>query len=678
MELRSFAETRDNLDSYLEKKPRWRHPLSEEQSRFLNSMCDQLNPDWKDKTSHKRQPWALQEVLEISVDGDFWIKGWEALQIVLDKKDNQKKTDEIIEKAPSRIKLHPLEISDINLEDFRCNSQKYQITRETRENFPILFRSGAELQKSSPPKVKRSVSPQYEYSDDFSQTKDIQEYLKEELNGLKEEDILKKVASILKEISQKTYNKTTEGDFMKTASDKKTSDILSDWQKAVISGEKEESGVCGGIHKVGLDLLTDQGIDAGLGTVTGHTFTVGRLENGKLFIIDYNKTYTGNNLKDLFRAYEKKNGTFAILHYITDKDGNIIGSLETPIGEFLKEKFYAEQTFSDFVFNEKAPERGVKILAKSKNGEFVGGVKAREIFKNNFSIHGEIGKDNVDQENIIYMTAGLDWLKKTDPLEIQAGIKGGAFEVGDSGDPVYNLSAYVRGKKTINISDSTQVQTAMNLEGGGSRGNGYFNVDATLEVKKEITPETTVYGGGRVNASPGGNLVAADSLPTMSDAITPMTLDKSLYAGFEHSFRDGRTVEFRAEYKENEMRELVKLMIDYEKTLDVKNIKKLKNDRLELQREHKASPNLNTKTKIEDLNHLIKKLEKRKLKINVTGESIQGSHWAVPESREIRIGGEFPTGISIYGSEVTFGPKASYRREEGFDEDEYNIGGFLS
>lgn len=662
MEIRRWSENLENNSGqetarYLEEKPLLNDAsLTKEDRKYLDNQCSNLfDENWKDKvpSKYKKQPLALQFLLGVPTDGFFGENSWKALKLRLSQRETYELATEISKKAGAkRFSLSNEGAEKVREADAEKSKEKAGFLSRIRENMLFELNLGTEFTNGLENETRVLGCADYMKSfDSYLKNNQLGKFINHlgeyeiyTINGSiregrypKEIQIVRELSYFLYEIADYNYDSTS-----KTASDKSVEDLWNAFRVSYFNEKEIPIAVCGGIHEFGAFALNQRGFEAGTATVrtpNGHIVTIGRLPKSKeVFIIDYGQIYIGGNMKEVFEKYEREKGTIALHHYISDHEGNIIGYMRTPAGEFLKDKFYAPESFMEFLDGKEKPKSGIQLFAKNRDGDFVSGVEARKVFKS-LSLsteagQGVAGKSSVSQK-VYYMTVGVDWLKDW----FKAGVKGGTAKA-DTGDLFYNIAAYARARKEIEVGEKTKIAGGIGIEMGQKQMKGgkatteLTEANAGIKVRQELPKSSYIEVAGRLEATPGGIMKKRDYMQGYWNNIFTKvpSLKTTAAAKLGHDFKDDGKLELSGKYSEDKLAQGYGGELKYQRPGGWKG--------------------------------------------RVYGEKEEGKHFAYPDAE--RYGGsiELPTGIKIKGHEVLFETKGEYEKEQGRD-DYWETGGFF-
>ena len=230
-----------------------------------------------------------------------------------------------------------------------------------------------------------------------SQPKDLQKDIQKAFLSASDAEKLILANTLGTLLNQYTYNNSTYSGQQKylTANNE---DVLWAFQQAVRTGKSVEAGMCIEIHTLISQTLHSIGIPSVvISTIQSDGLSREWVKHGVSFhkigniyvINDYGKNYIGRTRDEVVEKYEKVNKIASIRHYITDADGKIVGTMQTPRWALLDTTF-ASRTFESFMTWEPLPD-GVVVEAYSSGGQKVGGIEVRKHFWPVY-IQGKSGK----------------------------------------------------------------------------------------------------------------------------------------------------------------------------------------------------------------------------------------------------------------------------------------------
>lgn len=166
-----------------------------------------------------------------------------------------------------------------------------------------------------------------------------------------------------RELLNRTYNNKAYKEKMAP----KTPSLLEQFQNlAQASFENQDSpmSVCTGIHATVAQVAKLWNIPTGMVTVglpnSGHTIAVMKIGDRTVFS-DYGRVTTGRNIEEALDSYALSNQSLVFTNYLADENGNIIGSIRTPLNKHLDAQMFSLRDITAWAKNPSSMPEGLDI-----------------------------------------------------------------------------------------------------------------------------------------------------------------------------------------------------------------------------------------------------------------------------------------------------------------------------
>lgn len=151
--------------------------------------------------------------------------------------------------------------------------------------------------------------------------------------------------------------------------------------QASFENQRSPMSVCTGIHATVAQVAKLWDIPTGIVTVgsqnSGHAITVMKIGDRTVFS-DYGILTTGRNIEEALDSYGLNNQTLVFVNYLADENGNIIGSIRTPLNKHLDAQMFSLRDIATWAKNPSSMPEGLDIemtnMGKSVtlNNKFIG------------------------------------------------------------------------------------------------------------------------------------------------------------------------------------------------------------------------------------------------------------------------------------------------------------------
>lgn len=285
------------------------------------------------------------------------------------------------------------------------------------------------------------------------------------------------------------------------------------WQKL---REWGVAGVCRHIHKEGARILAGLGFKTGVVTTTSggrHALTIGKRENGKTFMIDYDDYYEWDSLKELQAKYLAKNGSLNLHDYISDENGKITGIMQTDLEKTLTNQTSftpngaskrTQEIARNSIKNEEWMQISSNITDKTQSGKIAYGRWNHQFLAQASRTH------NVDSADLFTAWVGYRYNvenKRTDALSLNYAQAN--YQNGNISKNIILSAEHSRRKELVN-NDTTKItasgtmsaQNMLHLKKWGiswdARWEIIWNLSADHKINNNLTFKGDIYGGGDI------------------------------------------------------------------------------------------------------------------------------------------------------------------------------------